>query len=60
MSRRLMERALMWLHEQEVVRLNRGLTVFRPAMTISLEPGTRGFRRTDFTELDDHYGRTVR
>ncbi len=29
--RRLMERALMWLHEQEVVRLNRGLTVFRPA-----------------------------
>lgn len=59
-ARRLMERALMWLHEQEVVRLNRGLTVFRPAMTISLEPGTRGFRRTDFKELDDHYGRTVR
>ena len=29
-------------------------------MAISLEPGTRGFRRTDFTELDDHYGRTVR
>ncbi len=59
-ARRLMERALMWLHEQEVVRLNRGLTVFRPAMTISLEPVTRGFRQTDFTELDDHYGRTVR
>ena len=31
---RLMERALMWLHEQEIIRLNRGLTVFRPAMTI--------------------------
>ena len=59
-SRRLMERSLMWLHEQEVVRLNRGLTVFRPAMTISLEPGSRGFRRTDFQELDEHYGRTVR
>jgi ATP-dependent DNA helicase RecQ len=59
-SRRLMERALMWLHEQEVVRLNRGLTVFRPAMTISLEPGSRGFRQTDFQELDEHYGRTVR
>ena len=57
---RLMERALMWLHEQEVVRLNRGLTVFRPAMTISLEPGSRGFRRTDFAELAEHYGRTVR
>ena len=58
--RRLMERALMWLHEQEVIRLNKGLTVFRPAMTISLEPGTRGFRRTDFKELEEHYGRTVR
>ena len=58
--RRLMERALMWLHEQEVVRLNRGLTVFRPAMTISLEPGSRGFRQTDFQELDEHYGGTVR
>ena len=50
----------MWLHEHEVVRLNRGLTVFRTAMTISLEPGTRGFRRTDFRELEEHYGRTVR
>ena len=59
-ARRLMERALMWLHEQEIVRLNRGLTVFRPAMTISLERGSRGFRQTDFQELDEHYGRTVR
>ena len=30
----LMDRALLWLHEQEVIRLNKGLTVFRPAMTI--------------------------
>ena len=59
-ARRLMERALMWLHEQEVVRLNRGLTVFRPAMTVSLERGSRGFRQTDYQELDEHYGRTVR
>lgn len=59
-ARRLMERALMWLHEQEVVRLNRGLTVFRPAMTISLERGSRGFRQTDYQELGEHYGRTVR
>ncbi|WP_419945809.1 RecQ family ATP-dependent DNA helicase [Candidatus Poriferisodalis sp.] len=59
-ARRLMERALMWLHEQEVVRLNRGLTVFRPAMTISLERESRGFRQTDFQELGEHYGRTVR
>ena len=30
------ERALLWLHEQEVIRLNKGLAVFRPAMTIRL------------------------
>ena len=34
---KLMDRALMWLHEQEVIRLNKGLTVFRSAMTIRLE-----------------------
>ena len=25
---RLMDRALLWLHEQEVIRLNKGLAVF--------------------------------
>ena len=59
-DRRLMERALLWLHEQEVVRLNRGLTVFRSAMTITLEQETRGFWQSDFAELAHHYGRTVR
>ncbi|WP_419921266.1 RecQ family ATP-dependent DNA helicase [Candidatus Poriferisodalis sp.] len=59
-ERRLMERALLWLHEQEVIRLNRGLTVFRSAMTITLERESRGFRQTDFAELAHHYGRTVR
>ena len=52
---RLMDRALMWLHEQEIIRLNRGLTVFRPAMTIRLEPGRRGFARSDFQSLEMHY-----
>ena len=33
---KLLERALLWLHEQEVIRLNKGLAVFRPAMTIRL------------------------
>ena len=56
----LMERALLWLHEQEVIRLNRGLTVFRPAMTIALAPETRGFKRQDFKDLQLHYDRTVR
>ena len=59
-TRKLMERALLWMHEQEAIRLNRGLTVFRPAMTIALKTDTRGFRQTDFEELQDHYDRVVR
>ena len=52
---RLMERALMWLHEQEVIRLNRGLTVFRPAMTIRLANDRRQFTASDFAPLNMHY-----
>ena len=58
--RRLMERALLWLHEQEVVRLNRGLTVFRPAMTVVLDRDPRGFRQSDYESLALHYDATVR
>ena len=53
--RALMERALLWLHEQEVIRLNKGMAVFRPAMTIRLQPGRRGFAQTDFESLRLHY-----
>ena len=60
---KLMERALMWLHELEVIRLNKGLAVFRPAMTIRLTQGgqgKRGFRNTDYAPLKDHYlGQTI-
>ena len=52
---KLMERALLWLHEQEVIRLNKGLAVFRPAMTIHLKPESRGFTQTDFASLQLHY-----
>ena len=54
---KLMERALLWLHEQEVIRLHKGLAVFRPAMTIKLEQETprRGFAATDFQPLKLHY-----
>ncbi len=33
---RLVDRALLWLHEQQIIRLNKGLTIFRPAMSIHL------------------------
>ena len=53
---RLLDRALLWLHEQEAVRLNKGLAVFRPAMTIRLEQRhRRGFARADFEPLALHY-----
>ncbi len=56
---KLMERALLWLHEQEVIRLNKGLAVFRPAMTIHLRPETRGFAQAEFASLKLHYDEQV-
>ena len=51
-----MDRALLWLHEQEVIRLNKGLAVFRPAMTIRLQQRERrGFANADFEPLALHY-----
>ena len=53
---KLLDRALLWLHEQEAIRLNKGLAVFRPAMTIRLERrDRRGFNRADFEPLALHY-----
>ena len=56
---RLLDRALMWLHEQEVIRLHKGLAVFRSAMTIRLEQSRRGFTKADFSPLALHYGEQV-
>ncbi len=53
---KLMDRALLWLHELDVIRLNKGLAVFRPAMTIRLgQRERRGFARSDFEPLALHY-----
>ena len=53
---KLLDRALLWLHELDVIRLNKGLAVFRPAMTIRLEQRERrGFARSDFEPLALHY-----
>ena len=57
---RLTDRALLWLHEQEVIRLNKGLAVFRPAMTVLLKPERRGFAQSDFASLQLHYDEQVR
>ena len=57
---KLMELALMWLHDQEVIRLNKGLTVFRQAMTIRLRPERRGFGNPDFESLKIHYDQQIK
>ena len=56
---KLLDRALMWLHEQEVIRLNKGLAIFRPAMTIRLAQERRGFAKADFAPLKLHYDEQV-
>ncbi|HNC51597.1 MAG TPA: RecQ family ATP-dependent DNA helicase [Accumulibacter sp.] len=57
---RLLDRALLWLHEQEAIRLNKGLAVFRPAMTIRLDADwKRQFRQPDFAPLKLHYEEQV-
>ena len=60
---KLCDRALLWLHEQEVIQLNKGLAVFRPAMTIHLEQFAggprRGFATADFEPLKLHYREQV-
>lgn len=52
---KLLERALLWLHEQGVLTLGKGLTVFRPAMTVFLNPKGGQFTQADFTPLEEHY-----
>ena len=54
---KLLDRALLWLHEQEVIRLHKGLAVFRPAMIIKFDRETprRGFANADFEPLKLHY-----
>ena len=57
---KLVDRALLWLHEQQIIRLNKGLTIFRPAMSIHLsQDRRRQFRKVDFEPLRLHYADQV-
>lgn len=59
-QQKCLEHALLWLHEQEIIRLNRGLTVFRSAMTIRLEDDwKKQFQQPDFEPLKLHYKEQV-
>lgn len=52
---KLLDRALLWLHEMEVIRIHKGLAIFRPAMSIRLNAEKRGFAKVDFEPLRQHY-----
>ena len=51
------DRALMFLHEHQVIHLQGGMAVFRQAMTIRMAPEAKGRRYTqgDFKPLAVHY-----
>lgn len=54
--RKLVDRALLWLHEQEVLRLNKGLAIFRTAMTLHLESNWNlKFDKGNYQPLQLHY-----
>ncbi|MCL2636721.1 MAG: UvrD-helicase domain-containing protein, partial [Betaproteobacteria bacterium] len=60
-ARKLTERALLWLHEQEVLRLNKGLAIFRTAMTLHLEKNWNlQFKKNDYLPLQLHYNELTR
>ena len=52
---KLMDRALLWLHEQQIVTLGKGLSVFRPAITLHLDPKGGRFTADNFAPLEEHY-----
>ncbi len=52
---RLLNRALLWLHEHSIVTLGKGLTVFRPAITVHVKPGGGKFLQKDYLPLEEHY-----
>lgn len=52
---KLLHTALLWLHELDIVKLNKGLAIFRPAMTIRMEKTGSRFTKADYQPLELHY-----
>ncbi|MDH4562298.1 RecQ family ATP-dependent DNA helicase [Pseudomonas sp. BN411] len=53
---RAIEHVLLYLHKQDILTLNHGMTVMRRAMTIEVDPDKRNnFLKEDYLRLDEHY-----
>ena len=57
--RRAVEHVLLYMHQQEILTLNHGMTVMRRAMTIKVDGEKAekkvGFYKDDYAKLDEHY-----
>jgi ATP-dependent DNA helicase RecQ len=54
--RKAIEHVLLYLHKQDVLTLNHGMTVMRRAMTIEVDAQKRtGYLKDDYQRLDEHY-----
>ncbi|MCG7373993.1 RecQ family ATP-dependent DNA helicase [Pseudomonas luteola] len=54
--RKAVEHVLLYLHQQEVITLNHGMTVMRRAMTIEMgTPKKNSYTKDDYQKLDEHY-----
>jgi ATP-dependent DNA helicase RecQ len=55
------ERGLNFLHEQKIITLQKGLAVFRQAMTIQVLPEAKGRRygKGDYEPLSQHYNECI-
>jgi ATP-dependent DNA helicase RecQ len=54
--RKAIEHVLLYLHKQDVLTLNHGMTVMRRAMTIEVNAEKRtGYLKDDYQRLDEHY-----
>lgn len=55
--RKVIEHVLLYLHRQEILTLNHGMTVMRRAMTIEVKKDDKRktFLKEDYLRLDEHY-----
>lgn len=57
----VVERGLNFLHEQKIITLQKGLAVFRQAMTIHVRPESKGrrYNKGDYEPLSQHYNERI-
>ncbi|MCY4208891.1 MAG: RecQ family ATP-dependent DNA helicase [Roseovarius sp.] len=52
---RVVDRALLWMHDLDVLFIGSGMLLFDPAITVKLSNDTRQYTETDFRPLAEYY-----